>query len=135
MFDTLEPYGRVNLVEDAYPTHFSKPLDPDSKLPSEKGSVNAEFRYLIYKKLYKKLGRIPTRQEFETYIDTETPSIGSLVREKTLSTLERSPYMTDYLDNWNAKPSLKGVQNLGKALKYGFSLTPPAIMTLKTNEN
>ena len=135
VFDMLEPYGRINLVEDAYPTHFSSPLDPDSKLPSEKGSVNAEFRYLIYNKLYKKLGRVPTRQEFETYIDTETPSIGSLVREKTLQTLSRSPYMTDYLDNWNAKPSLKGVQNLGKALKYGFSLTPPAIMTLKTNEN
>ena len=128
----LEPNGRYSLLENAYPTYRSEPLNPNSKLTHEKGSTNAELRYSIYEKLHKKLGRVPTRQEFETYIDTEIPTIGSLVQEKGSL---RSAYMADYLDNWNANPRFKGAQDFGKALKYGFSLTPPAIMTLKTNEN
>ena len=132
MLGMLEPKGRYSLLENAYPTYRSEPLNPNSKLTHEKGSTNAELRYSIYEKLHKKLGRVPTRQEFETYIDTEIPTIGSLVQEKGSL---KSAYMADYLDNWNANPRLKGAQDFGKALKYGFSLTPPAIMTLKTNEN
>lgn len=132
MLKTLDPNVGRFLLKDAYPTYRIKPLHPNSELYSEKGSVNAQFRYSVYEKLYKKLGRVPTRQEFETYIDTEKPTIGSLVQENGSL---KSAYISDYLDNWNANPSNKGIENLGKALKYGYSLTPPAIMTLKTNEN